>query len=156
VQVNIANSLRCRSRTPFDNELIANAILSGKFCKYSYGCISLLQGVPEGFPPIQQGMEDLRVKYALAITKSPRRQLGSIRNFFLSFQQLFQQLSKIILSTQHMSPKNAKLDPETKAQRRREASARYRAKYGSYIHLIQLTLRRNPHLRDSAREHMAR
>ncbi|KAJ7855629.1 hypothetical protein B0H14DRAFT_2579284 [Mycena olivaceomarginata] len=41
-----------------------------------------------------------------------------------------------------MSPKNAKLDPETKAQRRREASARYRAK--------------NPHLRDSARERMAR
>ncbi|KAJ7707813.1 hypothetical protein B0H14DRAFT_2646822 [Mycena olivaceomarginata] len=41
-----------------------------------------------------------------------------------------------------MPPKQAKLDPETKAQRRREASACYRAK--------------NPHLRDSARERMAR
>ncbi|KAJ7814509.1 hypothetical protein B0H14DRAFT_3477021 [Mycena olivaceomarginata] len=40
-----------------------------------------------------------------------------------------------------MPPKQAKLDPETKAQHRREASApaRYRAK--------------NPHLRDSAQEH---
>ncbi|KAF7326885.1 hypothetical protein MVEN_02582400 [Mycena venus] len=40
-----------------------------------------------------------------------------------------------------MPPKRTKLDPETKAQRRREASARYRAK--------------NPHLRDSARDRMA-
>jgi hypothetical protein len=38
-----------------------------------------------------------------------------------------------------MPPKQAKLDPETKAQRRREASARYRAKYGSYIYWIRLT-----------------
>ncbi|KAJ7756544.1 hypothetical protein B0H14DRAFT_2635083 [Mycena olivaceomarginata] len=41
-----------------------------------------------------------------------------------------------------MPPKRAKLDPDTKAQRHKEASACYRAK--------------NPHLRDSARERMAR
>ncbi|KAJ7830574.1 hypothetical protein B0H14DRAFT_2593239 [Mycena olivaceomarginata] len=41
-----------------------------------------------------------------------------------------------------MPPKHTKLDPDTKAQRHKEASARYRAK--------------NPHLRDSARERMAR
>ncbi|KAJ7695827.1 hypothetical protein B0H14DRAFT_3529965 [Mycena olivaceomarginata] len=40
-----------------------------------------------------------------------------------------------------MPPKRAKLDPDTKAQRHKEASAHYRAK--------------NPHLRDSARERMA-